>query len=402
MPTGLTVAAGNSGTPMFWDIPRNAGGEELATAYKVYWGANSNGSSNTAFINAPAAQEEGLAAQTGLVNGSVYYYQVTALVGATESARSVVVGPITIGAIGGGNTVSGSVTFTGSATGPMLVGVYSDTTGGIYLTTIASPVSPQSYTVTGVPSGSYGNFAVIDMNTNNLIDQGDISNTNGTAPTITVSGATTANITLSSASSFAKVNTSHFRLGGTGTSSYSLAPEVVDGMKRVTKVTLASGKHIAVPHDLGKSDSEFEAYENINANVPLVGDAYTFKVFYSDGTNETVVRNVSAVLTTHALSLATSTTTGGGSVGAPLFTWAAPSPLPGFAYTYRVYLSGGTTFWNYPQDGDIPSTGPLQILYNADSRATPAILTTGTYNWNISVRDAEGNSAESGATYMVP
>jgi hypothetical protein len=75
--------------------------------------------------------------------------------------------------------------------------------------------------------------------------------------------------------------------------------------------------------------------------------------------------------------------------------------LPSFVYTYEVGINGSAN-WYYPSDGHIPSTGPLQILYNVDGNASPATLTFGNYYWGVTVQDAEGNRAESGAIYIVP
>ena len=49
------------------------------------------------------------------------YYVITAVVGVTESAESATAGPITIGEPAGGSSVSGTVTFPGTATGPLYV-----------------------------------------------------------------------------------------------------------------------------------------------------------------------------------------------------------------------------------------------------------------------------------------
>jgi len=94
---------------------------------------------------------------SGLTNGSLYF-KMTAWVGATESAASTVVGPVTIGATTGANHVSGTVTIPGTATGPMMGRRGISDGGSTYFTASRSPVSPQSYSIAGVTSGSYGVF----------------------------------------------------------------------------------------------------------------------------------------------------------------------------------------------------------------------------------------------------
>ena len=91
-----------------------------------------------------------------------------------ESAATTPVS-VTLAPGSGGNTVSGTVTFPGSATGHTLyVGVYGN--NGIYSQAITSPMSPQAYSFAGVPSGTYQNFAIIDMNDDGEVDPGDIDN----------------------------------------------------------------------------------------------------------------------------------------------------------------------------------------------------------------------------------
>jgi len=146
-PTGLQVFPSGGMAMIFWQPHEDANGAETASAYKIYWGtdpAASNGAPIT--VN---AQSNGSYLQSDLTDGTGYYYKVSALVGATESAPSAVAGPITIGATTGANTVSGTVTFPGTATGPMLVAVIDYNNGNFKycFTRIMNPVSPQSYSI---------------------------------------------------------------------------------------------------------------------------------------------------------------------------------------------------------------------------------------------------------------
>lgn len=392
------VAFPSSGAAFIsWDPPTDANGKEIATAYKIYWGTT------TATTNTPiivTAHQDGHYFQKGLTNGAVLYYKISACVGTTaipcaaESAQSAVNGgaSVTINATTGLNTVSGTVSFPGTASGGMLVGLFSPT--GIYFTTIASPASPQSYSVAGIPAGNYFPFAAIDMNGNGIIDAGDLSNTNGNGGTITVGGNLTNNIALSAAGAQVQVNTDH-QFDGTN-HFYNLNMGVGDGAKRVTAVTLVSGPNMAVPFDLGK-DWRFETYQWLNTTSPAVGDSYMFKVTYSDGTTENITGSVTAVLATGnmATGLVVNTAT---SRTVPTFTWAAPT-TPLASYSYRVSLWGPGANWWYPNDLGLPST-TFSAVYNADGSAFPASLVTGTaYTWQVHVQDVNGNSASAQATY---
>jgi uncharacterized protein (DUF2141 family) len=395
-PTGLKIYPSTGAAFIFWDDPQDSNGEEIASTYKIYWGTDVAATSGTPMtVN---ARNDGNRIQSGLADGTSYYYKISALVGVTESAASAVIGPVTIGATTGANTVSGIVTFPGTATGPMLVGLYSNT--GVYFTTIASPVSPQSYSIAGIPSGSYFAFAIIDMNGNGVIDLGDISNTNNNGSgQITVTGNITGNnIILSSASATASVGTDHQLNGASHT--YNLQIELDNGTKRAVTVTLVSGKNVAVPFDMSGDHNNFHQGAYLGATSPTVGDTYVFKAAFSDGTTETLSGSVTAVLNAFAQNLAAVTDgTGGSSTTVPLFTWAAPASPPA-TYTYNLNLWGSDANWYYPQDNGLPST-TTSALYNADGRASKSSLTPGTtYTWSVQVKDADQrNSASSQTTY---
>src|SRR6185437_13431436 len=116
---------------------------------------------------------------TGLANSQTYYFRAEGTAGSSTSAWTVYGGgtptAVTIGAPTAGNTITGTVTFTGTATGPLMVGFYGQTTG-VYTAVIQNPVSTQAFTVQ-VPSGSgYFQFGIIDQNNNGIVDSGDISN----------------------------------------------------------------------------------------------------------------------------------------------------------------------------------------------------------------------------------
>ena len=251
-----------------------------------------------------------------------------------------------------------------------------------------------------MPSGTLGAYIVLDTNSNGYTDLGELSSDVDRSSNFAVSGNTTRNFTLSSASTKATVGT-HFFSDGTSPATYSLQMEVNEGTKRPVNVTLVSGANVAVPLDMGKNQ-EFRAYQSLNTTAPMVGDTYVFKVTFSDGTTETVSRSVSAVpgLSAMAQNLLPQTTTPG-TPTVPLFTWAAPSSPP-LSYTYDVWVSNSTaggSVWN-THDGGLPST-TTSVLYNADGKASSPSLTSGTtYYWQVTVEDANGNQATKQTTYV--
>ena len=372
---------------------------EADTAYKVYWGtdaAASNGGSQTFSVQ---GQNKSAYLLTGLPNGPVYF-KMAGVVGTTVSTASSVVGPVTIGAPSGGNTVSGTVTFPGTATGPLLVG-FSSGSKTVAFEYIANPVSPQAYSVSGVPSGEEMNVVWLDQNHDHIIDAGDLSNFQGLNPVVNVTGSlTNVNETLSNARETITLATTHGS-GASMSDSYSFTVYGGDGTKRAVATTLVSGSNVNVPVDLGPLDSNNQYLPVINSAVaPTVGDAYQFLVTYSDGTSQTITATVTGVLSSFATNLLVNTASPY-STTVPQFIWSTPASPPA-NYVYFVNVYGSNANWYYPQNSSLgmpPSTS--SVVYDVDGNASAPSLTTGTtYNWQITVQDtATGNQAVYQTTY---
>lgn len=399
---GVQVSPSLGAAFIQYNPPLDVNNQEIATSYTVDSATDAAFTLGLVTKAFPAqGTNQTLVVMSGLSNVA-RYFRITALVGVTASAASPTAGPITIGATTGLNTVSGTVTFTGAATGTLVVGAYDQVTQNVYYTSIAAPVSPQAYTFSGVPAGSYSNFAVIDMNNNGRIDVGDIHNTNGNStPTITVAGPTTGNISLSSANSTALVTTDHWF--DAVTNSYSVNPQLNNGVKRIVSAIVFSGQNIAVPMDMANSYGNFQGNMSISTIVPVIGDTYQFKITYSDASTQIVSATVTAVLNSFATSLAVNPLAPY-TRNVPQFTWAAPLAPPA-SYLYDIYVNqplGGQT-WYFPQNTNgLPST-TLSAVYNSDTKANPASLVTGTaYTWTVRVKDASGNSASFQAPPYTP
>jgi len=393
-PTGLVVQSASGAAFILWDPMKDATGTEIATSYKIYWGTDAAATNGTPII--VTASDTGGYFQGGLTNGTTYYYKVASRVGASESAVSAVVS-VVIGAPTGLNTVSGTVSVIPAtiipANAPMIVGLYNN--GAIYFTRIASPTNSQSFSIAGVPDGIYSNFAVIDMDNNGTFSIGDITNANGNAPAVTVSGNTTSNVTLSSDGATASVHTNH---DGTY-HNYSLLFGINDGAKHAVSATIISGANIPVPLDL-VTVSGNDTWHDLGINRPAVLDTYKFRVKFSDNSTQDFSGSVTGVLDSFAQFL-TVQTTAPGTTNVPLLIWSAPA-VPPASYTYHVSIYGNNSNWWYPQDNGLPST-ITSVLYNADGRATPASLTSGfTYQWQVLVQDGNRNQANSQSSYTVP
>jgi hypothetical protein len=282
--------------------------------------------------------------------------------------------------------------------------VYSN--NGVYVDRIVNPVSPQAYSVSGVPAGTYSNFAILDNNNNGEIDTGDISNVNGNSnpPSITVSGSTVGNITLSGVAATPMVSTNHQQFNGSG-DSYSLNLGINWGVKRPVSLVLFSGPNAPEPFDMSVDENgNIQTPNFLNGAVPTVGDTYQFQVKFSDGTMQTISESVTAVLNSFPQSL-TMITTVPHSRTVPLLSWAAPASPPA-SYTYSVCLNnqnGAQLNWCYSgghNSNGIPSS-QTSVQYDVDGSASSSSLTSGTtYDWNVQVQDANGNTAQEGTTYI--
>jgi hypothetical protein len=294
----------------------------------------------------------------------------------------------------------------------MYVGVYGNS--GIYVDVINSPTSPQAYTVSGVPSGSYSSFAIIDMNNNGQIDAGDISNVGGdvNSPGITVSGTTTANLTLTNPVSTYRVRT--FVQGSSvQPNSYSLNLRPGSGSKLPISATLFSGPNVTVPFDVN-ADQHNSNYSPIfnNPVSPTVGDTYQFLVTFSDGTSQVLSSSVTAVLSASFPQNLTINSPVAGTATVPVLNWTAPATIPSilpYYYSVNFYNQNGTPqeFWSYygsSNGNGIPST-QTNVLFNVDGSASPSSSLTvgGTYGWSVTVQDNDQNSAQYTAPpYVVP
>jgi uncharacterized repeat protein (TIGR01451 family) len=401
-PSAPQIAPSDQGGLLEYQPPLDTNNEEIATSYKVYTGTDVNASTGPVFTFPASGDNQDVYILSGLTNGT-NYFALSAVVNGVE-AKSTVTGPVTIGATTGANTVSGTVTFTGTPTGPLYVGVFSGQLG-VYSVRIPTPTtSPVSYSVSGVPVGSYQAFAIIDNNNDGSIDFPDFTNfgPNGPPPVTVVSGTTTNNLTTNAPANLTLIVDTHHNQFNGSQDSYFISFGDQWGLKRPVGMQLTSGSHVTVPWDL-----PFDANNGVQSLLfapgaqPHAGDAYTVHTTFSDGTVQDIQGTVTAVLNSFPQNLVASTTAPG-SVTVPNLTWNAPASPPAF-YTYEVDLFGPNTGWSYsgPKDsGGIPST-QTSVLYNVDGKAQPnGPLAAGQqYTWFVTVRDANQNTAQEATTY---
>jgi hypothetical protein len=373
--------------------PTDANGIENAKTYTVSWGTDSNASNGGTPLTFKATGQNvnvKLKLVPNLTNNTQYYFKLLATNAAgTPSAYTTPVAA-TIGApVSNGTstfTVSGKVTFSGTAHGPLMVLLHSPHgSGGLYYAAVQSPASPASYIVTGVPAGDYQIAAIIDNNNDGVIDAGDYTyGLSGQAPTFAVNGATAQNVTMSSASAIPLVSTDYWYSTGSGSYGVDLGVGTGNGSLSVVNVKLISGPNVAVPFDMG-IDPTFNnnsIYVNLNGKTPAIGDTYGFLVTFSDGSTSIVTGSVNGVLTFDNLAqnlLFTATP----SASQPTFSWSAPTVAP--AQLPFMYSLLGLDLNN---SIDVPSSVTSVNLSSYGKTLSP-----GNYYWSVQVRDAYNNSA---------
>jgi hypothetical protein len=420
-PTLTNVSAFNSGVMAQYKPITNSGGLEMATYYTFQWSTSptfatisgskrfsANGThSNIWFLH-------------GLTNGDIYYFRAYGTSGGTvQGPYSAIVGPVTITATKVGNVVTGTVSFAAAATGPLYVGFYDQGSSAFYGQYLASPTSPQTFTIQ-VPTGSdYLFVGLVDQNNDGAIDANDITNTgNGTSQPVTVISANTSNenLTLPSANGIASVTTENFEsTGSSGTNqNYEIDFQVNGLIKQPVAAALVSGSNLITPVDISicggpgsTCNQGFQISFNLYGTSPSVGDSYLFDVTYSDGTTGTLTAAVTAILNAFATGL--SPQTGTSSSVTPTFNWTDPANAS--SYTYQFYLtdSSGNAIWQVPETSTASngfSSAITSISWGVDptggsSNPSVSSLTVGTtYLWQITVQDANGNSAVSQVQYQ--
>ncbi len=395
-PTAVEATPGDSSVLIRWDGVR-INGVEAADGYTIYWNTSASVSKTNftgsrtvpAGIDSPAIID-------GLTNGANYYFVVVPNAAGLSGPPSAVFGPVLIGAPTGGNTISGTVNYTGpTATGPLYVAVVKPQNkglGSVFFTKIINPSPNQSFSVSGIPNGTYEVYTIYDMNNDKLFANGDVTNTDNSALVVTLTGAGSSGnvISLASSNSSVKITTQHGVVAGTTNDWYNIESRISNQLKTPVAVALTSAPSTSglnLITDIGY-DREFRFYGNV-AVRPVINDTYTFTVTYSDGTTEVFSPQVTGVLDSYPTNPGISGTVS----TVPTFTWGAPATTPPASYNYDLSVYGNNS-WDV---NSMPST-QFSVIYGFDGQAP--ILQVGTsYNWDVSVRDKNGNRASVQSTF---
>ena len=424
-PNRLNIVTTSNGALVQWhgatsQIGGTGPDAEMADSYVISWGTSpnpGNGSTATGSKTVPAIGEYHVFIG-GLTDPSLYFAVKAVNRGGSNFTST---GPFSIVAGAGNATVTGRVYSAGitkSASTPLYIVLQGSNHG--YIAEVPAPTDIQTWTIAGVQPDTYSVFVILDLNNDGFSKVAGyatgrgVNDGNNVGPSFTVpSGATAAtapDVTVTEPNSSTMVTT-----GNQNNFSYQLQFKVTPMLKRPVNVTVNSGPNLSGPMDLGLSlgngGGNASRYGDNGSQVsisarPAVGDTYSVTVTYDDVVTptETLSPKVTGVVTSLPSLIFPAGSTTAISSGSSLFAWTTPSSLPAGYYDYDVYLETGSPNYNQiwsPQDngnGNMPSS-QLSILFNSDNSASQSSLTSGSYNWSISMNDGFGNQGQSQGTF---
>ena len=389
--------------PAFWSGLGN-GSLELATSYTLQWSTDQTFNTNTQSKSFPATGDSGntwvLNALNGIADGQILYFRDQGVLGGTVSPWSQVVGPVTIGAPAGTITVSGNVTFASPATGPLYVSFNNSTTHQSYYTEIANPVSPQHYSIELPADGTYYTYAFIDQNNDNILqDNGDMVQSGWVFMLAVAGSSATQDFNLEGGGSGffdgQTSNVQYVNLNGNTKQFYDFLAVAWSGSKQLTNMELVSGPNVIVPQDFYRCEwgPEFSFCNglNLDGNPPNVGDAYGFKLTYSDGSSEPVSKTITSLPGSFG---ANPTPAGLGTSLTPTFSWTDPPN----ASTYVYNFDG--PYWSIPASGwGTFSSSIDSITWGVDPTggsnlpSAPSLTSGEYYQWEVDATDSSNNAS---------
>ncbi len=388
-------------------------GVEAAETFNVYWattpdvgpGRTSGGGERHGIFARPGGQET-IIMLRDLPNGADLWFSVTSTTAAVEGPVASAVGPVRIGAPRGGTTVHGQVHFDGFVpSGPVVVHVESPRFSSpffTYWTIIEQPTSPQPFTISGMPPGTYMVIAHVDSDSDGVFWGRDpiVEVRDGLRePFLMLEGGTVVqDVTLSAAATESRTTIRHVLDGAGGR--YAAQLEVREIARLPVAVVVESGAGVSGPVDLhGRRhpDRDGRIYQldlDLGRARPVPGDDYAMTITYVDGGQEHV-----RLEATPFDSFATLLQPIGRIEGdlTPTFRWTKPSPaVPGYhTFAIRVVAASGAVVWEPP----VIAADEMNVTYGDLSEAEP--LSTGAeYRWTLDVRDAHGNTAQASAVFI--
>jgi hypothetical protein len=398
-PSAASVTFGTDSAAIFYKRPENNNGNQIATSYRVYWSATENPGPGNYTGRSPVMSSDAkeVFVVYNLAAPSTYFFAVTSSLDSTESTP---VNAVYSPASGTLYNVSATVITTGATlppSGTHLIALLLDgNKNTLFAKAIANPSNNQEVNFSGVPSGTYVLYSVLDLNDNGVIDLGDISDTEIGVPVV-VTGDVTSGITVTLIIADAKpyIKTTHHKYSGASSYSLILAAE---GMRKRVLNASVSGPQVPIKDlGLGRSNT-FKASQEVSLRPTVAPpDAYAFSFEYSTaGGNSPLVASVTGIVDYFAAPLSPIGAIDYSSVTPPLlFSWAQPSPAPGYPYTYNFWVNNPNGWFNSDPFQSMASSTTSVNLTSDQFTAQPGF----NYFWIASLQDSYGNLGEASASF---
>jgi len=414
----INLFANDQGAVISWGRLNDAQGIEEAVTYELQRDTVATFDSadrSTALIQASGAkdymqwQQAGLVGGSydgGLSNGTPYYFRLRGVGSDASTTDWSPVQTITPNA-SSGRTVSGTITFPGTATGPLIVALYAASDGHPFLVKYGSaatpPTSPVTYSVSGLPDGDYKLRVLLDQDANDYFSAGDLNNLNDPdAAGFTLAADIIAkDLILVDQSHFSSIRTRHDQTS-TSYENFDINVAVKPGVHTPVNVSLQCGTSF---FDIGTSRtaafstevSRFTGDLERNLKIdfgnfrPSIVSTYQTVAEYPDGVTTTTESLIAPMMGILDPPTGLSPSGSGSGITAPTFTWLAPSTAPGM-FTFSFYIYNQTGIAYYFEHEKIPSGTPSQTL--------PEALNVGeTYQWAAGIDDSFENHAYYWQTY---
>ncbi|NJC88969.1 MAG: hypothetical protein FIB02_10660 [Desulfuromonas sp.] len=352
----------DGGALLMWESPLGGpyGIFVMADSYKVEWSANDFATVlGSKTVTAGNGKDYGVFFVPNLDNGTTYSFKVTSIVGASESVPAEITA--TPHAPMGGLTISGTVNLDAAldAVGHPFVVVAEGVAGqSFFMQVISSITNGAAFSVPDVDPGLYHLWAFVDMNGDNQPSAGDYWTTVNPEMTVVGTNITGQTLTIEKPNGIAAIETDH--VFGEINQGYGVAGYVESGAKRPVNAYI-TGPAFSEGVDMAWTGDD-AYYWQWTGTRPQLTDVYSFLVYYSDGSSETVTASPTAV---YDAPVANSITPSGTITAMPAnITWTPSATAPA-GWLADVNITGvDNGFWwepdtDFPPDTtSIPYEGP--------------------------------------------